>query len=1032
MIIRLSLRSRLRSAIAVTAMAGLMASQVLPASAQVYQPAPVPGAMPVSAQSGAPGQPQGWPREIPSPQGLRVLMYQPQIDSWDSYRLQSKAALSVGGGANGELSYGVAYFTARTDVDKNSRQVFLQDVQVTRLDMPGDPQLVAPVRDALQRQWAGATRTVSLDRLQASLAASQAWKNQQQAVEVDNTPPNILFTTTPAVLVLIDGEPALQPVLNTRYERVVNTNALLLKHSTSGRFYLRVAGLWAGAPSLEGPWYIERAGLGELDQIKQAALQQAQVDILDDDDQPGPYGVLPTIYISSGPAELLQSDGEPQYAPIDFTRLLYVANSVSDIFVDTGSQEFFVLVSGRWFRARSVDGPWAYVDSTQLPADFRRIPEQHPKGDVLASIAGTPQAQEAAIANLIPQTATVDRQAQVNFQPVYDGEPQFQPVEGTPLYYAANAPMPVVRVDPNSYYAVYNGVWYTGPSPAGPWVVAYVVPPVIYTIPPRSPIYYCTYVRVYGYSPRYVHVGYTPGYFGTYVTPRGTVVYGAGYRYRPWVGRAYYPRPASYGYGAAFVSGGFAGFALGLATAAIVSAPFWGPYWGWHHDNDRRDGRRDAARPDARRDGDWRAQRNFSSNVYSNTTNTTIVVNNYNTAPAQQSAQSSQSPQAQRSSTAAAQAQPQQQTSQRERERERRAEQMRRDSQSYREAAARSRAGQAQTQAAPAARTPQAQTQPQAANRNDVFVGSDGKVYRRGEQGWERNERNRWTPTDARRTAAPAPAPAKPAAAPTTTPSPAPAATPQRGQGVGPSATGQTGLNRADEAAGDRGQQGRDQARAAQDRANQERLAREKAAAEKAAQGKSAADKAAADKAASDKAAADKAAQDRANQQRAIQERANQERIAREKAAQDKSAADKAAQDRAKAESQRQQDQARREAVERARQQQQQQVRPPAPAQAVQPAPAQSAQPAPQAAPQPAPKPVPQSAARPAPQAAPQAAPKPAPRPQPESGEEIRKKLDAERASRAAGEAQTNANRNRPAPDAFVPPDRDRRGGRGN
>ena len=739
MIIRLSLRSRLRSAIAVTAMGALVASSILPAGAQVYQPAPIPGgqapgAMPASAAPGSQQSP-GWPREIPA-DGLRLLMYQPQIEAWDSHMLRSKAAIAVSEGASGETSYGVAYFSARTDVDKSSRQVVLHDVAIERVDMPGEPRLAGPIRAALQDRWAGATRTLSLDRLQASLAASQAQAGMQQAIEVDNTPPRILFSTIPAVLALVDGEPVLQPVVNTHFERAVNTNALLLRHSTTGRFYLRVAGLWAGAASPQGPWTIERAGLAELDRIKQAALAEGRVDILDDDDQPGPYGWLPDIHVGYAPAELLQTDGEPQYAPIGGTRLLYVANTVSDIFVDTPSREFYVLISGRWFRSPSLGGPWAYVDSAELPGDFRLIPEAHAKGDVLASIAGTPQAAEAAIANSIPQTATIDREA-AQFQAVYDGDPQFQAVEGTPLYYAANAPVPVIRVDPATYYAVYDGVWFTAPTPYGPWVVAYVVPPAIYTIPPRSPIYYATYVRIYGYSPRYVHVGYTPGYYGTYVTRRGTVVYGSGYRYRPWIGRAYYPRPASYGYGAGFVAGGFSGFILGLATAAIVSAPYWGPHW-------------------SSRDGD---RRGYSSNAYRQWEGrgTSRV-----SAPAAQPARPAPTTQP-AARPAPAPVAPAQAAS--VEQRQRRIEAMRRESQAYRDTAARNRVSAQPTQqrapvqataaATPAPAPTQSRVSPTpsptptptpAQRRNDVFVGPDNRVYRPGEQGWQRLDRDRAPP----------------------------------------------------------------------------------------------------------------------------------------------------------------------------------------------------------------------------------------------------------------------------------------------
>ena len=103
-----------------------------------------------------------------------------------------------------------------------------------------------------------------------------------------------------------------------------------------------------------------------------------------------------------------------------------------------------MLLSGRWFCAPSLQCPWAYVASGQLPGDFARIPESHPKGRaapcadtvapaVLASVPGTPQARQAVIANDIPQTATISRgEATLTVQ--YDGSPEFKPIEGTPLH----------------------------------------------------------------------------------------------------------------------------------------------------------------------------------------------------------------------------------------------------------------------------------------------------------------------------------------------------------------------------------------------------------------------------------------------------------------------------------------------------------------------------------------------------------------------------------------------------------------------
>jgi hypothetical protein len=92
-----------------------------------------------------------------------------------------------------------------------------------------------------------------------------------------------------------------------------------------------------------------------------------------------------------------------------------------------------VLISGRWFSAKTLTGPWTFTNSKKLPADFAKIPPEHPMSDVLISVAGTPQSSEAAIANQIPQTATVQRDIQPT-PVVYDGgKPQWKPIDGTPL-----------------------------------------------------------------------------------------------------------------------------------------------------------------------------------------------------------------------------------------------------------------------------------------------------------------------------------------------------------------------------------------------------------------------------------------------------------------------------------------------------------------------------------------------------------------------------------------------------------------------
>jgi hypothetical protein len=100
------------------------------------------------------------------------------------------------------------------------------------------------------------------------------------------------------------------------------------------------------------------------------------------------------------------------------------------------------------------------------------------------------------------------------------------------------------------------------------------VPASIYTIPVSSPLHYVTNVYVYGSTPEYVYMGYTPGYLGTYLEPDGTVVFGSGYVYPSWVGSVWYGAPVTYGLGAVFdwdINFGWGwGFGWGVG-------PFWRP-----------------------------------------------------------------------------------------------------------------------------------------------------------------------------------------------------------------------------------------------------------------------------------------------------------------------------------------------------------------------------------------------------------------------------------------------------------------------
>ena len=267
--------------------------------------------------------------------------------------------------------------------------------------------------------------------------------------------------------------------------------------------------------------------------------------------------------------------GSPKLEAIDGTQLGYVANTESNVFFHDGDKKFYFLTSGRWFRATATDGPWEAATAS-LPDDFARIPEDHVKGLVLASVPGTEQAEEAVLLASIPQTVTLNR-ADATASVAYLGDPQFEPVEGTSMEYAANTKSDVIHVG-DRYYLCEQGVWFVSLSPEGPWEITDSVPKEIYTIPPESPKHTVTYVEVYNSTPTSVTVGYTAGYWGMYVA-YGAVLWGTGYHYPPYWGWRHYPYPVYWGY--PYYSYGMGSYYNPHTGMYGRSAFGYGPYGGY-------------------------------------------------------------------------------------------------------------------------------------------------------------------------------------------------------------------------------------------------------------------------------------------------------------------------------------------------------------------------------------------------------------------------------------------------------------------
>ena len=523
-----------------------------------------------------------WPRAFTSDNDT-FNIYQPQVDRWEANQIHLYSAVELETGKEAAARYGVVWFQARTEVDKVNRMVTLDQAKVTEVKFPAAHEKESELISILEKRLPTVTKNISLDRLEAELDAND---DVVKRVEVKNDPPKVIIARKPSVQVLIDGAPQMRGVPGTKLQRVINTRSIILFDEDKKLYFLRVQDWWLQSKELEDSWKYAKKLPDDMKKAEEYIVSQnigqdpegAKTKQQPSLKESGKNGDVPDVYVVYGPTELIETTGDPKFTPIPGTGLEFAANTSGNIF--RLGTDYYILVSGRWFKSPKLDGPWTFVDSQAMPADFAKIPADSPKSTVLASVPGTPESKEALIANSIPQTATITRsEAKLTVQ--YDGDAKFAPVEGTPLNYATNTSAAVIKVSESSYYSVKAGVWFQASSAQGPWTVADSVPSEIYDIPPSSPLYYVTYVKVYSATPEVVYVGYTPGYYGTVVSSSTTtVVYGTGWYYPPYIGpTVWYGWPYTYGVGAGFTYSTGSGWSFGFGYG-YGHYPWYYPWWG--------------------------------------------------------------------------------------------------------------------------------------------------------------------------------------------------------------------------------------------------------------------------------------------------------------------------------------------------------------------------------------------------------------------------------------------------------------------
>jgi hypothetical protein len=521
-----------------------------------------------------------WPRDLDIQSGI-LTMYQPQVDTLEGDILSFRAAVAYKDDKGSEPVFGASWFESRVEIDRETRVVHMVELTVSDTRFPeGSEHVKGELEQYIREGLPTWDIDFSLDGLLTSLEASE--EEIAAAANLNMDPPEIIYRDHPALLISIDGDPVMREIENTSFQAVINTPYPLI-YDSRRYYYLNAAkDVWYKAQKVTGPWEFDPKPPKDIASL----VNQEESD--DPEDEPDSEVVTaenaPEIVVTTQPSELIVSEGAPDFEPL-VDDLLVLKNSQDDIFMHVSSQDYYVVLSGRWYRAKSLNGPWTFSASDALPAAFNDIPLDSLQATSRVYVAGTDEAREAVMDAQIPQTAAVQK-GTVDIQVSYDGDPQFESIDGTSLSYAVNTASTVVKSAAN-YYLVEDAVWYLSSAATGPWQVAESRPEGVEAIPPENPVYNVKYVYIYETTPEVVYVGYTPGYTGSYIY-HTTIVYGTGWYYRPWISPYYYyPRYGTWGFNIRYnpwtgwnfgLSWGWGPFRVGFYTGG-----YWHRHHRWHH-----------------------------------------------------------------------------------------------------------------------------------------------------------------------------------------------------------------------------------------------------------------------------------------------------------------------------------------------------------------------------------------------------------------------------------------------------------------
>ncbi len=189
----------------------------------------------------------------------------------------------------------------------------------------------------------------------------------------------------------------------------------------------------------------------------------------------------PKILVRNQPSVLIFIDGEPRLQDVPKTSLKRVVNTPVAILFDAKSRQYYTSNGRFWYAAPAATGPYASIPKP--PADVERAAREAQASAPNEDVAETSEDDQPKEPPAL--VVTTEPAELISF----DGEPQWTPVTGTNILFAANTGNQIFKdIETQQTYALLTGRWFAAKTFGGPWtyVPADKLPAEFVKIPPES------------------------------------------------------------------------------------------------------------------------------------------------------------------------------------------------------------------------------------------------------------------------------------------------------------------------------------------------------------------------------------------------------------------------------------------------------------------------------------------------------------------------------------------------------------------